>query len=489
MEITIDLNYLINASIELGNFPPIVITWIIFKNGGWVFVLWAFLWGFWRMWIDHIERKYKSGIHYVLLSFKIPRENEQSPKAIENIFSQLMGAYSSINFVEKYWQGKVQPKFSLEIVSLEGYIQFLIRAPDKFRDLIEAAFYAQYPEAEITEVADYTQNVSVKKFPSEEYDLQGSEIILGNNDIFPIKTYPNFEHPLTQEFKDPMAALLEIFCKLQKGEYIWIQTIISPDLNACKSLQQKGIRARNKMAGKKEVVHENLSDKGINLFMATLDRLGEIIYPLWKNNTAQEKDELPSMMIHLTPGEKAGIEAIEGKISKLSFRTKMRFIYLAKKEVFSSKRGMNPVFGALQQFNAFGSNEFRPNSKTIIKNFYFFNQTRRNIRKTRLLRWYRARERTAGSKLYMLNIEELATIFHFPVMTNVKTPLISKTISRTAEPPFTLPISDDGVNLDQAIEHKLRLASIAQEKQEQQNEKSPSINLPTSAPPDNLPTG
>ena len=483
MEITIDLNDLL----ELGNNPPIVIAWIIFKNGGWIFVLWAFLWGFWRMWIDHRERKYKSGIHYILLSFKIPRENEQSPKAIENIFSQLMGAYSSINFVEKYWQGKVQPKFSLEIVSLEGYIQFLIRTPDKFRDLIEAAFYAQYPEAEITEAADYTQNVSVEKFPSEEYDLQGSEIILGNNDVYPIKTYPDFEHPLTQEFKDPMAALLEIFCRLQKGEQIWIQIIITPDLNACKSLQQKGIKTRNKIAGKKEVVHENLSDKAINLFMSALDRFGEIIYPLWKSAKEKAKEEMPSMMLHLTPGEKAGIEAIEGKISKLSLRTKMRFIYLAKKEVFSSKRGMNPVFGAFQQFNSFGSNDFKPNSKTIIKNFYFFNQTRRNFRKTRLLRRYRARERTAGSKLYMLNTEELATIFHFPVMTNVKTPLISKTISRTAEPPFTLPISEDDISLDQALEHKLRIASAIQEQKEKQEEKPSSINLPTNAPPDNLP--
>jgi hypothetical protein len=486
MEIAIDLNlnFYLNSLLELGKLPPIVITWIIFKNGGWIFVVWTFLWGFWEMWIDHKGEQYASSIKYVLLSFDVPKENEQSPKAIENIFSQLMGACSSVNLVEKYWQGKSQPKFSLEIISLEGYIQFLIRTPDGFRDLVEAAFYAQYPEVEITEVADYTQNVPIEEFPSEEYDLQGSEIILAKSDIYPIKTYPNFEHPLTQEFKDPMAALLEIFCKLQKGEQIWLQIIISPYLKDNKTLKEKGIKEINKIAGKKEVVHRNLSDKGVNLFMETLDKFGEIIYPLWKEHPS--KDELPSLMSHLTSGEKFTIEAIEGKISKLSFKTKIRFIYLAKKEIFSSKRGVNPVFGAFQQF--FGLNEFKPGSKSIIKNFYFFNKTRRANRKTRLFRNYKNRDRGAGANLFMLNTEELATIFHFPVM-NVKTPLISKTISRTAEPPFILPIGDDDLNLDQTLEHKLRQTSKTQEKEKKEGEKNKQypINLPTNEPPDNLP--
>lgn len=495
MEITINLNALLNFLLELGNFPPIVIAWILFKSGCWIFVLWAFLWGFWQVWIKHIQDRYKENIEYILLAFNIPKEseqNQQSPKAAEHIFSQLMGAYTSINLKEKYWQGKVQQKFFLEIVSLEGYIQFLIRAPIRFRDLVEAAFYAQYPEAEITEVADYTQNVQIEKFPSEEYDLTGSEIILAKDAIYPIKTYPNFEHPLTQELKDPLAALLEILSMLKKGEQIWLQIMITPDLKANKSLRKRGLSAINKMARIKEEAHKNLGDKGVNLFMETLDRLGEIIYPLWKP-TEQKKEEI-SIMPFLTSGEKVVIEAIEGKISKIGFPTKIRFVYLAKKEVFSSKRGLNPIFGAFQQFNTLNLNEFRPDSKSLVKPFYFFSKIRKARRQTRLFRNYKARERTAGSTPFILNIEELATIYHFPVLAVVKTPSIAKTISRKAEPPFTLPVGEDSLNLDQTLEHKLRLASIAKEQKESQSdlfvaEKSPSINLPTSAPPDNLPTG
>lgn len=245
MELIIDFNFLSwwYLLIDLGNHPPIVITWIIFKNGGWFFVLWAILEGLWDTWMHHIQDDvYAASIDYVLLAFTIPKEsetNQQSPKAVEHIFSQLMGAYSSVNLIEKYWKGKVQPKFSLEIISIEGYIQFLIRTPVMFRNLVESAFYAQYPEAEISEVADYAKNISIK-FPSEEYDLRGSEIILAKDAIYPIKTYPNFEHPLTKELKDPMASLLETLSRFQKGEQLWLQIVITPDLNAVESLQKKG---------------------------------------------------------------------------------------------------------------------------------------------------------------------------------------------------------------------------------------------------------
>ncbi|PKL72336.1 hypothetical protein CVV26_02120 [Candidatus Kuenenbacteria bacterium HGW-Kuenenbacteria-1] len=480
MEIIINFNLFsaLSSLIDLGNNPPIVITWIIIKNGGWFFIAWAILEGLWDVRMEHITGAYAASTDHILLAFKIPKEsetNQQSPKAVEHIFSQIMGAYTSINTVEKYWGGRIQPKFSLEIISIEGYIQFLIRTPVKFRNLIESAFYAQYPEAEIFEVADYTKNIPIEKFPNEEYELTGSEIILAKDDIYPIKTYPQFEHPLTQELKDPLASLLESLSRLQKGEQLWLQIVITPDLKANKPLREKGLRVINKMAGKKEKVHENISDKGINIFMKTLDAFGEMILPLWKP-AGPKKEELPSMMLHLTSGEKVIIEAIEEKLSKISFSTKIRFVYLAKKEVFDSKKGLNAVFGTFYQFFALNLNNLKPNSRTMIKKFYFFNKTRKNFRKTRLLKYFRSRERTGGSTAFMLNIEELATIFHFPILSVVKTPSIQKTKSKTAEPPFALPTGDESINLRQTFRH---IASPYSVVSEEMKEKTPlPINLP-----------
>jgi len=44
-----------------------------------------------------------------------------------------------------------------------------------------------------------------------------------------------------------------------------------------------------------------------------------------------------------------------------------------------------------------------------------------------------------NKKKNILNIEELATLYHFPVVT-VSPPLIKKTGSKRAEPPFGLPV-------------------------------------------------
>jgi len=103
------------------------------------------------MWVQSRQIKFNQGIRYVLLAIDVPRMNEQTPQAVEQVFGQLAGAYSGLDQIEKYWVGKTQAVFSFELVSIGGYVQFLVHTPTKYRDLIEAAVYSQYPDAEIVE--------------------------------------------------------------------------------------------------------------------------------------------------------------------------------------------------------------------------------------------------------------------------------------------------------------------------------------------------
>ena len=160
--LTIDLSYLYYLSIQ----SPFFILWVLFKNGGWVIFLFIFLWGFKEIWLFNLQRKYLRSIEYIILAIDIPKANEQSAKAMEYFFTQLAGTFSRPNLKEKYFQGKTQLSFSFEIISLDGYIQFLIYTPKSFRDLVEAAIYAQYPEAEITEVKDYIKIIP-EDFPHQ----------------------------------------------------------------------------------------------------------------------------------------------------------------------------------------------------------------------------------------------------------------------------------------------------------------------------------
>ena len=195
MDIVIDLSFLR----EMLYLDPQVLVWRVFIWFGWIPIAITLLWGFKEIWLVYRRGLWaKENADFILLAIDIPRENRQSVKAVENLFTYIAGAHGSVNLLEKYWDGKWQLYFSFEIVSIEGYTQFLIYTPVNFRDLVESAVYSQYPDAEITEVDDYTSGYPTS-YPDENYDLWGGEFILAKNDMLPIKTYPEFEHQFGKE--------------------------------------------------------------------------------------------------------------------------------------------------------------------------------------------------------------------------------------------------------------------------------------------------
>ncbi|PIP17897.1 MAG: hypothetical protein COX43_01735 [Parcubacteria group bacterium CG23_combo_of_CG06-09_8_20_14_all_35_9] len=415
----------------------VVIAWL-FLRGGWIIFVIVFLWGIWHVRLIFLQRKYFLNRHWTLLAIDVPKDNEQTPKVVEQLFSNLSGIHSNINFVEKYFQGKTQDYFSLEIVSLGGYIQFLIRTVASYRDLVEAAVYAQYPEAEIVEIGDYTEDAPID-FPNEEYELWGTELVLFNKDAYPIRTYPEFEEKLTQEFKDPISALLEIMSKIQKGEQIWLQLIIVPTGSDWK---KKSDEIVNKMMGVKEKPKNGIVDKILDVPLKILEMAGEAVWPtgFGGKEVKLSKEEMMPLM-RLSPGEKNVLEAVQRKASKIGFKVKFRMIYLGRHEVFSKARGVSAVIGAISQFNTLDMNGFKPGSHTKTKIDYFFVKRRVAARQRRIIGAYKERNPIRGESSYILNIEELATLFHFPMM-EIKVPLVKKTEAKRGRAPVGLPVEE-----------------------------------------------
>jgi hypothetical protein len=420
--------------LEVAGKSPFHAFFYLLINGGWLPIGIALLVGFKWVWMEYIQSKYASSWKWVLLLIDIPKENIQTPKAVENIFAQLAGAHSEPNFIEKYFKGKIQEPFSFEIASHEGYIRFYVRTTIQFRDLVEAAIYAQYPEAEIIEVEDYT-TFAPNYFPNEEYELWGTELVLVNKQVYPIRTYPEFEHQLSQEFKDPMAALLEALTKLGPGEHVWLQIIIKPTSDKWK---EEGIKIVKKLIGAKIEEKPTLIEKALGIPASILKEAFSSILTL-PAQEAKNSKEIASLIQFLSPGERRIIEAIQLKISKIGFETKFRIIYLAKKEVFHKGRGVVPIIGAIKQFNTLDRNGFKPAKAVTTKIDYFMVKWRTASRQRKIMKAYKERSIYGGMTPYVLNIEELATIFHFPVRT-VKAPLVRKIESKRGEPPINLPI-------------------------------------------------
>src|ERR1035437_9790812 len=113
-------------------------------------------WLTWKVWVHYIQQDFISGIEFIVLEIIPPRDVERNPKAMELFITNALYHWSMKGGKEEYWQGAVWFWFSLELVSIEGQVHFYIRTPSRIRGLIETQMYAQYPQAQIKIVEDYT---------------------------------------------------------------------------------------------------------------------------------------------------------------------------------------------------------------------------------------------------------------------------------------------------------------------------------------------
>lgn len=408
---------------------------IVIALGGWVPLAIFFFKAGSELWIKYRQNKYTSSWKWVLLAVDIPPLFIQTPKAVEQIFAQISGTESYINVRDKFWTGKKQKWFSFEIISIEGYIQFLIRTELEFRDLVEAAIYAQYTEAQITEVEDYVNNIP-SHYPDVNYDVLGVEFKLDQPDYYPIRTYPHFQYNLSKDavFSDPMAAILENFTRISKGENLWMQLIIEPTGSGWK---QAGIdQAKEIMSGGPAHGHGGgIADFLVGIPSALLKELTNIIS--WNFEGGHEEHEVVKR-VELTPGTKTTVEAIEEKVSRIGFKSKMRLLYASNKSVYSPNRCIEGFVGSMNQFHVSGRNGIVPYMATHA-HYDNSSHTKSTKLKDSLVKVFK--DRKMKWKLcdgYILSIEELATIWHFP-LPFVKTPLLQRADHKKGEPPSGLP--------------------------------------------------
>ena len=430
--LSIDFSFWVN----LFNQPTSTIIWSLFFIFGWAIIAGLLFFLASYFWEEYHGNKYTANWEPILLAIDVPAIAVQTPKAIEQIFAHLSGALEPPNVWERWWQGKVQRWFSFEIISIEGYIQFLVWTEKGVRDLVEASIYAQYPEAEITEVEDYVDLVP-DKYPDKEYNMHGVEFALAQNDAFPLRTYPDFKYDVTPDitFSDSMAAMLENFTRIGKGEHLWMQIVIVPTSTSWK---EKGIKlVKEIIAGKKETSPGILSQVGSLPAIIAKDAIS---YG-WRDGSEGESShesekEVAGKVSDLTPGGRKVIEAVENKISKIGFKSKMRLLYVSKNEIFNPRKCMGGVVGAMNQFHVGNSNALISYASTMSKG------TDKNISKNTFFKAYKKRKVKSGSNPYILNIEELATLWHFP-MPFVKTPLVQRTEAKRSEAPSDLPTEVD----------------------------------------------
>ncbi len=425
--------------------PADQLLYLLLVNFGWMPIAATMVWGAFLLWQEYRGGQYDATVQRVLLAVDIPRGNEQSVKAVENLFTYFGGAHGTFNLIEKYWECRFQLGFSFEIVSIDGYTQFLIWTPVHFRDLVESAIYSQYPDAEITEVDDYTENIP-SRFPDEEWDIWGTEFIYTKKDAYPIKTYSafgdEFGRPETN-FKDPMASLMDLCSSLKNGEQLWYQMIVYPTGFDWMDERENEVRKilREKTKAKSGIFGKFFSEI-FGLLSEASDQL--LSSPFGWGSAAETTAEEPLKMLQLKPKEKKQVEAIQHKTSQLGFEVKNRFIYVSRKEVMNKPKVVNGFVGYMKQFMDLDLNNLRPDmERTATRASYFFVDSVINGKKNRIMSAYKSRSGTRGRTRRIMTIDELATLWHFPIEAVVKAPLIQKAPGRKAEPPMSLPVGEE----------------------------------------------
>lgn len=371
---------------------------------------------------------------FILLEIKMPRQELKPIKAMETVFDTLWGTYDPPNTKEKWFEGKILLYFTLEIISMEGTPHFYIRIAKAMRKAAESAIYAQFPGVEIAEVPDFVKNVP-PGLPNKDWDIWGCDFVPVKNDVYPIKTYRQFfeeKEGLKEEKQiEPLAALLEGMARLEKGEQIWIQMMVRPVGPRESDLAQRTKDEVSKLVGRPGKV-ENKS-----LFSEFVDLL------VWGTPPggvkAGESPVIPTEM-KLTPGERSVVQAIEEKASKHIFSTNIRFVYVAKRENFFGAMKAIPIT-FFSQFGTQHLNSFRPYSKTItkIQAPNIFTGARTYLRKRIMFRRFCDREKI-GEAAFILNIEELATLFHFPTLESVSEAILPRIGTKKGSPPLELPV-------------------------------------------------
>lgn len=427
--------------LDLAGQNPFAAMWIILKSGGWILLAWFAWWAGTQGYLEYIQDRFWKKKEWMLMQITVPRVSEQTCKAVENIFATVAGLHNGPSWTENWVDGFVQTIVSFEIASIDGQVSFYIWCERRFEAMLKSAIYAQYPDADIVEAENYAKAIP-QNYPDEEWDVWGTELVPVAPDPFSIKTYLDFTDPVSGEFKDPLAGVLENFSHLGPGEQAWYQ--INVKMSDQKEFRKRAEKEINKIKGVKESAPESWVGKAFLFPLQVLNdflkvAVGGEIFPAGEKPKEEKKDLFPKLAA-LSPGEKYTLECLERKAGRIGFDSKIRFIYAARKEVFKKPRAVHAFIGAIKQMNDFGAQSLKPESKVsgVSSTILWFKDARNNLRKTKLVQRY-AKRSGDGVSRYFLSSEELATLWHFPILMQVKAPQLRRTEAKKTDPPSNIP--------------------------------------------------
>lgn len=384
---------------------------------------------FWPLWVDYVRAKNFFKIKYSVFEIKLPKETNKSPLAME-LFLHSLHNTSDGGWLAQFWKGETRPWYSLELISVEGKVKFMIWAEDARKIGLMSALYAQFPGIEVHEIEDYTKGVS---YDPKTMKVWAGEFKLAKPDAYPIKTYVDYgldKDPKEELKVDPLVPGLEFLGSVGANQQVWIQFIV----RAHKDEQKKPGHIFKK--------HDSWKDGA----EAEIDK---IMQRDPKTKVAGKKDKETGRITPptLSDAEKQKVEALSRSITKLPFDVGIRILYICKKEAFSKPFGLGGIMSFMKAFSTENLNGFKPNGDHwhpyLDAPWKDFNDIRNHRFAAEGILAYKMRSYFYtpfnGNSPMVLNTEELATLYHFPGSVAL-TPSLERVASKKGGAPSNLPI-------------------------------------------------
>ncbi len=294
-----------------------------------------------------------------------------------------------------------QDQISLEIVLKDEVISFYVVVPPVLRSFIEQQILSHYPHANIEAVDDY--NIFLARGA-----VAGTYLTFSKMSAFPTRTFKQLE-------ADPLNSITNSLSKIPAGSGAAIQLVVR---SAKSSWRNEGVRIASAMQQGK-ALNEVSHGQGFGKIASGAWKLGK---EMFGSSTKKSEIEKANNKYQLSPLEQEMIKGIENKASNAGLDVNIRIVTAAPDQV-SADRYLYDIANAFNQFNVYEYGNSYVATKPHSLDDFMTGFIHRELNE---------------SKKIVLNTEELATIYHFP-LPSTETPNIKWLGARRAAAPVNMP--------------------------------------------------
>ena len=361
------------------------------------------------------------------------KNNEIWPVAIESFLSNIIIKNKKRTLKQWFFKDKTST-ISLELANIDQKIFLSIYCQIWNKDIIKNQIYAQYNDIEIEEIDDYTKQI--RSYYQSNNKFIWAELKITDPYIYPIKRYMQFEDRIKQTRIDP---IWSIFSSLSNTNSPWEKIVIQIVMNRAsekwrikwqnlmKSLSTWIFLHSDKLRKKYSQIFLNLWHFQI-LSWSFIKIFDIFLWWYWRWVWAQSKAE-QSAEEKVDKSNENPLVAASSKIARLWICVNIRMIYCCEIVNWNLKQKIEEMISSFHQFNQPHLNSFAANITKIWD--------------LKFLRKFRNRK---IHDPFILNTEEIATIWHIPEQ-QLEIPNLEIVKSKKIQWPLNLPMSTDKSNV------------------------------------------